>query len=222
MWRVTSRCPRIRAPSSSTPRGKMEASSICRRPHARTLACSDPAQCRRHKTVRSLVGLSWFLSRSNFSFSVDGRLDPQVQFLPIADSAHSGSASADRRLGALRFSFCRSQMADRPHAVPSLPFFRLVPHENGHSRPVYSRSAPPRRSRPRSTLPFLRSLALKPDCSSSRSRLDTRRFSLAFPAHARLEADCPTPSSVFYHLIFSGRAPFTKPTNSSLQFHFLL
>ena len=169
MWLVTSRCPRIRAPSSSTPRGKMAAPySFFSRHRLRTpsSARSDPAQCRRHKTVRSMVGLSWFLTRSSFSFSADGRLDPQVQFLPIADSVHSGSASADRRLGALRFSFCQSQMADRPHAVPSLPFFRLVPHENGHSRPVYSRSAPPGRSHPRSTLPFLRSLASKPTRSS--------------------------------------------------------
>ena len=72
-------------------------------------ARSDPVQCRRQKTVRSMVGLSWFLKRSSFSFSADGRLDPQVQFLPIADSAHSGSAYADRRLVALRFSSCRSQ-----------------------------------------------------------------------------------------------------------------
>ena len=43
MLLVTSRCPRIRAPSSNTPRGKM-ALALCRRLHARTLARSDPAR----------------------------------------------------------------------------------------------------------------------------------------------------------------------------------
>ena len=39
---VTSRCQRIRAPSSNTPRGKMAASSFCRTAHARSLSAFSP------------------------------------------------------------------------------------------------------------------------------------------------------------------------------------
>ena len=94
-----------------------------------------------------------FLSRPmadstlRFSFCRSQTRRTQVQLLPIADSAHSGSASADRTLT----SKPTAHPADRDSTLvvfllPSLLFFRLVPHENRHSCPMYSRSAPPRRS----------------------------------------------------------------------------
>ena len=66
----------IRASSSSMLRGKMAAPhSFFSRHRLRTPSsvCSDPTQCRRHKTVRSMVGLSWFCTRSSI----------QVQAWPV-------------------------------------------------------------------------------------------------------------------------------------------
>ena len=51
-------------------------------------ARSDPAQCRRHKTVRSMVGLSWFLTRSSI----------QVQAWPVHQTRPNRGVGL-RRLG---------------------------------------------------------------------------------------------------------------------------
>ena len=96
----------------------------------------------------------------------------------------------DRRLdvqaASSRFS-CLLHEEDRRQTQPS-PTQQIT-------TPTSRFSVPPFLSRPmadstlrfsfspdRFTLPFLCSLASKPDCSSIRSRLDTRRFSVAFPA----------------------------------------
>ena len=67
-----------------------------------------------------------------------------------------------------------------------------------------------------SLLPSRRTLALKPDCSTSRSRLDTHRFSLAFPPRSPTAQLRPLS---FLPLFIFGARPFTKPTNSSPQLH---
>ena len=64
---------------------------------------------------------------------------------------------------------------------PFLPFFRLVPHEKqtqlSRVQPIGATSVLTSQFHP-----FPGHARLKTDCSSSRSRLDTRRFSVAFPA----------------------------------------
>ena len=75
MWLVTSRCRRIRAPKlkhAAWQNGVVLFLLPALLAHAAS-ACSDPAYCRRHKTVRSMVGFSWFLTRSSI----------QVQARPV-------------------------------------------------------------------------------------------------------------------------------------------
>ena len=134
MWLVTSRCPRIRAPSSIMPRGKMAAPySFFSRHRLRMPSSvrSDPAQCRRHKTVRSMVGLSWFLTRSSI----------QVQAWPVHQTRPNRGVGL-RRLGPWDSKTSSSHEVSRDsqrlrHWTPDEPVDALL---------MKADRAPPRRS----------------------------------------------------------------------------
>ena len=122
MWLVTSGCPRIRAPSSSMPRGKNGARPpLSHRPRTRPPHVQTP-RGRLHQTVRSMLGFSWFLTRSSI----------QVQAWPVHQTRPNRGAGSGR----------------------------LGPWD---SKTSSSREV-------------------------SRDSQRLRRFSLAFPAHARLQA----------------------------------
>ena len=225
MQLVTSRCPRIRAPSSSTPRGKMVApySSFSRhRLRTPSSARSDPTQCRRHKTVRSMVGLSWFLTMSSI----------QVQAWPVHQIRPNRGVGL-RRLGPWDSKTSSSREVSRDsqrlrHWTPDEPVDVLIRVNrrlplvvspasftkqiaDRHHRPLHSRSrlplvvSHPAKGRQTSCHPLLAFLGARASrsrfqtltSSFSSSRSQTRlsdRSTPAFPALARLKADWLLPS----------------------------
>ena len=82
------RCQWIRALSSNTLRVKMEASSICRSPHARSLGAFRPHVRSTAQDKRSVVCSSWLFTRSSI----------QVQAWPVHQTRPNQSVGL-RRLG---------------------------------------------------------------------------------------------------------------------------